>query len=209
MKLNEAFEKRVSVRNYTEAPVKKEDIKQMLEAVQLAPSGKNRQNWHFVIVESQSIIEEIEAVIRKKNRILAEGIEDADKKRKFEKFLDFALIFKRAPVTVLVFASDYQSTALDEMQAVGLTEEAVQLERTAPGIQNVGAAMEHFCLAAADLGYGTCWMTSPNYAAKEIQEALPIDLPGFHMVAMTPLGVPSQIGVRPKRKKIEEISSWI
>ena len=209
MELIQAFEKRVSVRNFTDEPVKKEDVEQMLEAVQLAPSGKNRQNWHFVIVQNRSVIEEIEAAIRKKNRTLAESIEDPEEKCKFEKFLEYALIFKRAPVTVLVFASDYQSTALKEMQAAGLTEEAIQLERTATGMQNLGAAIEHFCLAAADLGYGTCWMTSPNYAAKEIQETLPIELPGFQLIAMTPLGVPGQIGLRPKRKNIEEISSWI
>ncbi len=209
MALIKAFEKRVSVRNFTDAPVKKEDVKLMLEAVQLAPSGKNRQNWHFVIVEDRAVIEKIETAVRKKNQILAACIEDSDKKRKFEKFVEYALVFKRAPVTVLVFASDYHPTGVNEMQAAGLAEEASQLERTAPGIQNLGAAMEHFCLAAADLGYGTCWMTSPNYAAKEIQESLPLELPGFHLVAMTPLGVPGQIGERPKRKKIEEISSWI
>lgn len=203
------FEQRVSVRNYTDQPVKKEDIEQMLEAVQLAPSGKNRQNWHFVIVEDRAVIQEMEAVIRKKNQILAKAIADPDKKRKFEKFVEYALVFNRAPVTVLAFAGDYPPTAMNEMLKAGLKEEAMQLARTAPGIQNIGAAMEHFCLAAADLGYGTCWMTSPNYAAKEIQEVLPLDLAGFQLVAMTPLGVPGQIGERPKRKKIEEISSWI
>lgn len=209
MELIKTLEKRVSVRNFTDAPVKKEDVKSMLEAVQLAPSGKNRQNWHFVIVEDRAVIDKLEMVIRKKNQILAESIEDSEKKRKFEKFVEYALLFKRAPVTVLVFASDYTPTGVNEMRAAGLAEEAIQLERTAPGIQNLGAAMEHFCLAAADLGYGTCWMTSPNYAAKEIQESLPLDLPGFQLVAMTPLGVPGQIGQRPRRKNIEEISSWI
>jgi nitroreductase len=209
MELIKKLEKRVSVRNYTDAPVKKTDIMLMLEAVQLAPSGKNRQNWHFVIVEDRRVIQEIEAVIRKKNQTLAECIEDPNKKRKFEKLIEYALVFKRAPVTVLAFASEYRPTAMKEMLEAGLEEEAIQLERTAPGIQNLGAAMEHFCLAAADLGYGTCWMTSPNYAAKEIQETLPLDLSGFQLVAMTPLGVPGQIGERPKRKNIEEISSWI
>lgn len=201
--------KRVSVRAYSDAPVKNEDVKRMLEAVQLAPSGKNRQNWHFVIVEDQAVIEKIAVAIREKNLRLAATIEDEDKKRKFEKFVEFALIFKRAPVTVLVFAGDYEPTGVQELRLAGLEEEADALEKTAPGIQNIGAALEHFCLAAADLGYGTCWMTSPNYAAKEIEKALPVDLPGYRLVAMTPLGVPAEIGQRPKRKGIDEISTWI
>jgi nitroreductase len=203
------FEKRVSVRAYSDAPVKKDHLEQMLEAVRLAPSGKNRQNWHFVIIQDRQVIDRIEAAIREKNRRLAATIEDPDKKRKFEKFLEFALVFKRAPVTVLVFASTYTPTAYREMVAAGLDQEAEDLLKTAPGIQNLGAAIEHFCLAAADLGYGTCWMTSPNYAAKEIQEILPVDLPGYQLVAMTPVGVPAEIGPRPRRKATEEISTWI
>lgn len=203
------FESRVSVRAYTETPVERADIEKMLAAVQLAPSGKNRQNWHFVIVENREVIEKMEMAVREKNQRLAASIEDSDKKRKFEKFVEFALIFNRAPVTVLVFASEYQPTGLEELKAAGLEEEAFDLERTAPGIQNLGAAIEHFCLAAADLGYGTCWMTSPNYAAKEIQSVLPVELEGYKLVAMTPLGVPAEIGQRPKRKGIEEISTWI
>lgn len=203
------FNRRVSVRAYSDAAVKKEDIKTILEAVQLAPSGKNRQNWHFVIVEDRTVIDQIEVAIREKNARLASTIEDEDYKRKFEKFVEFALVFKRAPVTVLVFASDYQPTGMRELRNAGLDEEAEILAHTAPGIQNLGAAIEHFCLAAADLGYGTCWMTSPNYAAKEIEAVLPIDLPDYHLVAITPLGVPAEIGRRPKRKGIDEISTWI
>lgn len=203
------FNKRVSVRAYSDAPVKKEDIESMLEAVQLAPSGKNRQNWHFVIVEDRAVIDTMESAIREKNARLAATIEDEDKKRKFEKFVEFALVFKRAPVTVLVFASDYQPTGVKELRLAGLDQEADILVQTAPGIQNLGAAIEHFCLAAANLGYGTCWMTSPNYAAKEIEAVLPVDLPGYQLVAITPLGVPAEIGQRPKRKGIDEISTWI
>ena len=57
---------------------------------------------------------------------------------------------------------------MKELKAIGACEEEIQeVVRTNPGIQSVSAAVENLMLAAADMGYGTCWMTSGNYAARE------------------------------------------
>lgn len=41
---------RVSVRKYKNEAMPKEDIVEILKAGTYAPSGKNLQNWHFVVV---------------------------------------------------------------------------------------------------------------------------------------------------------------
>lgn len=46
----EAVISRRSVRKYRREPVKDEDLKMILEAARQAPSGKNAQPWHFVVV---------------------------------------------------------------------------------------------------------------------------------------------------------------
>jgi nitroreductase len=50
MDLFEAIEKRRSIRKYKSEPVAKEDLKKILEAGRLAPSGGNRQPWRFIVV---------------------------------------------------------------------------------------------------------------------------------------------------------------
>lgn len=51
MDVFEAIEKRRSIRKFKPEPVKKEDLRKILEACRLAPSGSNRQPWYFIIVK--------------------------------------------------------------------------------------------------------------------------------------------------------------
>lgn len=48
--LFEVIEKRRSIRRFKPEPVATEDLRRILEAGRLAPSGGNRQPWSFVVV---------------------------------------------------------------------------------------------------------------------------------------------------------------
>jgi len=50
MDLFEVIEKRRSIRKFKSKPVVKEDLRKILEAGRLAPSGGNRQPWCFIVV---------------------------------------------------------------------------------------------------------------------------------------------------------------
>ena len=50
MDLFKAIEKRRSIRKFKPEPVAKDDLKKILEAGRLAPSGGNRQPWYFIVV---------------------------------------------------------------------------------------------------------------------------------------------------------------
>lgn len=50
MDLYEAVEKRRSIRKFKPEPVTREDLRRILKAGRLAPSGGNRQPWHFIVV---------------------------------------------------------------------------------------------------------------------------------------------------------------
>jgi len=52
MDLFEVIEKRVSIRKYKTDSIPDEDLKKILEAARLAPSGGNRQPWRFVVVRN-------------------------------------------------------------------------------------------------------------------------------------------------------------
>jgi nitroreductase len=52
MDLFEAIEKRRSIRKFKPHPIPQEDLKKILEAGRLAPSGGNRQPWRFIVVKN-------------------------------------------------------------------------------------------------------------------------------------------------------------
>lgn len=54
MEISDAIQTRLEVREYADRPVPDDDVRAVLEAARLAPSGKNRQHWRFVLVDDES-----------------------------------------------------------------------------------------------------------------------------------------------------------
>jgi len=59
MDINEVFRRRRSVRSYSSQPVPEEAIARCLEAARLAPSWRNGQPWHFVVVRDRKTIQKL------------------------------------------------------------------------------------------------------------------------------------------------------
>jgi nitroreductase len=55
MEFYETVRKRLSVRSYTNRPIEPDKLTRILEATRLAPSGKNTQPWHFILVTDESL----------------------------------------------------------------------------------------------------------------------------------------------------------
>lgn len=55
MNLFEAIAKRRSVRAYSDKPVEREKLETIFNAVRLAPSARNAQEWRFVLVEDPEL----------------------------------------------------------------------------------------------------------------------------------------------------------
>ncbi|WP_053956506.1 nitroreductase family protein [Inediibacterium massiliense] len=202
--------KRHSVRKFKDVSVPIEDIHKIIEAATFAPSGKNIQNWRFVVISNKEKIKQIANIIENKNADLATHLENEEEKVKFTKFVKYATFFTKAPVLILVYAGPYEATGLDVLKKIKApTDEIHDLLKRSPLIQSVGAAMENIMLSATHLGYGTCWMTSQNYAAKEIEDFVGFKEEGYFLAAMTPLGVPDGEPKSPSRKPIQEVMTII
>ncbi|MDU6480366.1 MAG: nitroreductase family protein [Paeniclostridium sordellii] len=202
---------RVSVRKYKNEAIPKEDIVEILKAGTYAPSGKNLQNWHFVVVSDVEKIKKIsECVINKGNKLIKE-VNDDKAKASFLKMLPYYTVFKSAPVLILVYASEYPNTEYNILKLANKSDEYLQKALFSnPGIQNIGAAMENILLASSAMGYGTCWMTGPNFARDEIKELIGFEKEGFELACITPLGVPTdEKHPRAKRKALEEVVTFI
>lgn len=201
---------RHSVRKYKDEPIPQKHIEKILHAAVHAPTGKNLQDWHFVVVKDRDKIEQIAQIIEKKNDEISKKLSDEEWAANFKKFVRYSTVFRTAPVLVLVYCGEYIPTGVKELKAIGACEEEIQeIIRTNPGLQSVSAAVENLMLAAADMGYGTCWMTSGNYAAREINQFINFHKEGHSLVAMTPIGLPAVDPRSPERKPLEDVVTII
>jgi nitroreductase len=173
MEVFEAIHRRRAVRQFSPAPVKKEDLHAVLDAANWAPSGMNRQPWEFVVVTGKKIGE----MGKSYHSTLAEYLKNWDSSPMRdsitkEAFIRFAETYGGAPVIIVVLV---QADPLPNFRKADL--------------ESASAAMENLLLAATALGLGTCWMTGPLRAEKILRTILAIP-PDREIVAITPLGYP-------------------
>lgn len=74
---------------------------------------------------------------------------------------------------------------------------------------DVSIAAEHICLAAEELGLGTCWVC--NFDVKKIAETLSLKEMEEPM-ALFPIGYPNSEAIavpEKKRKSLEKITGWL
>jgi len=202
--------RRRSVRKFQDTPVTDALIEQLVDAAIHAPSGKNLQTWHFVVVRNKSMIQDMVKAVEKKHEALMPFFTDNEKKQAFKGSVGYHTIFKNAPAVVLVYAGPYPTVADDLVAGEGLTAAQIdELRQVKPGIQNIAAALQNLHLAAAAMGLGTCWMTGPTYAGREISELIGFHKEGYYLAAITPLGVPAGGGASPARKPLAEVLTVI
>ena len=56
MNFDEVIYCRQSIRSYKDQDIPNMDIKRVLDAGRVAPSGKNCQNWYFIVLKNREII---------------------------------------------------------------------------------------------------------------------------------------------------------
>ena len=67
MELQEAIQKRRSVRKFTDSFVTDEELKKIFEAVRCSPSWANTQAWEFVVLRDRDTIGQVVATYSEKN----------------------------------------------------------------------------------------------------------------------------------------------
>lgn len=211
MELIEGIYKRKSIRKFKEAPVKKEDLMACLEAACQAPSPKHQQNWHFVCIQNRALIAEITKVVEASHEAIAQYAADEKEREKFMKLMRYYTLFKDAPVVVVVYAKPYFMIEEKILKAYDAKQEVVEsLKSTQSAAQAIGAAVENFLLAATSLGYGTCYMTGPAHAKKEIEALIGTVSGEYQMMSMIAMGVPvEETPEKPKRIPLEEVVDFI
>ncbi|MBN2189664.1 MAG: nitroreductase family protein [Candidatus Aureabacteria bacterium] len=127
--LLDVFDKRRSVRKYSDKTVEREKIIACLEAARLAPSACNSQPWRFIVMDEPSVRERAcVAALR--------GI------------VGINAFLRDAPVIIAILSR--RKIYLDIL--------GKYFRKTDYCLTDIGIAGEHLCLQAAHLGLGTCWV---------------------------------------------------
>jgi nitroreductase len=166
----ELVQNRQSVRSYDpDRPVEKEKLDRCIEAVRLAPSACNAQPWKLVVVTDPSVRAEVAKAVS-------------------AKWLGMNHFTGQAPVLVVLVREE-----------PNLTSKLGTVLKDKPyTLMDVGIAAEHFCLAAADEGLGTCmmgWFDEPR-----VKELLGIPKKKRAELVIS-LGYPAKPDIRQKTRK--------
>lgn len=182
MDLKKAIEKRRSIRKFDNKKISKKLIEEILYNGSLAPSGKNRQPWRFVIIQND---------IKLKNKIaeimLIKVKEMIKNGENIGSIKATAKIIKNVPVFIVVFNS-WNDKIINS------------------NLQSIGACIENICLSATDKGLGSLWVCDIDCCFKEIEELLNIE--NMSCVAGISLGYPLEKPKARSRLSIDEITDW-
>lgn len=184
----ELVQSRKSIRKFKPEPVPKETIERIFyEAVFHAPSGKNRQNWKFFVVEGKKRQEYLE--YSQKSWI---GIKDILKQRLKPSLYDFTerFFYTLGDAPVLIFAYSHNSSD----------------ERYHTSVGSVYMAVQNLNLACQIEGLGCCTMGAPLEIKKEVDEFLGVtSLPEYkagelELLCGIVIGYPDHTPPKPPRQ---------
>lgn len=152
-KFYELIESRKSIRKFKSQLIPKETLEKILLAGMHAPSGKNRQNWRFYVLQGEKREEYLK--YSQKSWL---GVKDVLEKRLKPSLYQFTERFfftlGDAPVVILCYSFNDQE------------------ERYHTSIGSVYMAVENMNLAAVAEGLGSCTMGAPLEIKDEVDKFL-------------------------------------
>lgn len=187
----EAMQARRSIRKFRPDAVSDDLVRKIIQAGIWAPSGRNRQPWQFYVVRGERRVEMMSAmqVGMEKKRAGGEYMGSSE---------NSARIMAEAPVTLFVFNTqrENQSEPLPPSDLV----------RNSVDVQSIGAAIEHMCLAAVELGLGSLWICDIFVAYDELCAWLGEK---HQLVAALSLGYPDESPAPRPRRAVDEVAVWL
>lgn len=127
---------RESTRKYSDRPVEREKIEQIMESCRMAPSACNSQPWRFVIVSEKE----------KKDQLA---------RASYGPLMSFNKFAPQAPVIAAIVGE----------KPNWLSRVGGNVKDKDFYLMDIGIVAEHFCLQAAELGLGSCmigWFDEPK-----------------------------------------------
>ena len=190
--LFEAMHTQRAIRYFKNDPVPQEAVEKILEAASKAPSGTNRQMWHFIVVQDADLRAKLADIYRRAGHNALpnlQWLQDANPRilRSATHLIDH---MDDAPVLLLACIEHGGSTNLTTGSSIY------------PAVQNI-------LLAASGLGLGSVLTTFHKQYEDEVREIFGIP-DNVETAALLPIGYPAD-GARygpTRRKPMEEVTHW-
>ena len=191
-----AIQNRRSIRRFSDRPVPRELVEEVLLAGTLAPSSKNRQPWRFIVSAGEEKERLLAAMARglERERVSPLLPESAPYRAGAEHTLS---VMRQAPVNIFVM----------NPLGAGLQEAPTPEQRIYEicNAQSVGAALENMSLAAEALGLGSLWICDTYFAYRELVDSL--GGPGELFAALA-LGWAAESPAPRPRKHLDQVVDW-
>ncbi|WP_407309694.1 nitroreductase family protein [Desulfosporosinus sp. SB140] len=187
----EAISQRRSIRKYKSEKVSREQIERILEAAVLAPSGKNRQPWRFIVIEGKKKDDLISLLFCSEKERKSKGVNTGS-------FSQTITAMNQAPVVIMVLNS-YFDTCID-------ADGQLNHNRWLTDVQGIAAAIQNMLLTAQDQGLGTLWVCDIYYAEEEIRTWLNTE---NQLIAAICLGYANEKPFPRPRVSWKEVTDWL
>lgn len=205
MEFRQVVETRSSVRQFRPDPVPPADLREMVQLAGRAPSPNNAQPWRFIAITNRPLLARMAAAVKEKLAQLAPPPKSRELQEARARVEWSSTFFGGAPAVIAVALGPYRAVLDDVVAGTPLSHDAINELRLRPDIQCLGAAVENLLLAAADMGYGGCWLSGPLVAREDLERILGV-APPWRLAALVALGRPTATQ-RPARdrKSVDEI----
>jgi nitroreductase len=173
----DAITRRQGVLRFKPDPVKRELIRQVLQAATAAPSPANTQPWEFIVVDDQSLSQQVaEYLVETQAEFVFRQLMGTP-----EPFIEHLLKlydeFYHAPCFIILCRHQRTELAQSSFKATVRDWDLCSL----------GAAMANLMTAATGMGLGTRWFGNLMMNPEPLREILKIPKQ-VEIVAATPLG---------------------
>lgn len=182
--LKNLCEKRHSCRSFTDHPVAPELIQKIKHIALTSPYVSGKKNWEIMEITDRKIISLIAAAVRQKSKQLRSHMNN-DFQASFGDYARMFTVFENAPVLLL---PTFRISAGFSLMMTSQSSDIVQFERD-NYIKSISCVAMLIHLAAISLGLGSCYMTGPLIAEKEIAAIAKIKN-GRSIGAVIPIGFP-------------------
>jgi len=149
------LKQRKSIRKYKSIPIESDKLDRVLQAAITAPSGKNRQNWRFFIIQGE-----------KRN----EYLQYSQKSWNYIK----DILSKKLKPSLYEFTERFFYTLGDAPVVIFCYSHNTPEEKYLTSIGSVYMAVQNLNLAAIAEGLGTCTMGAPLEIANEVDQFLKV-----------------------------------
>lgn len=198
---------RRSTRHFSDEPIKKDTLEQLIDMAVHAPSPLNNQPWRFHVITKKETIDNIASfVMTEAQKIEKDVISSAQ--HDYQQYLENATFFKEAQALVLVQLKPMNYDARGHLWGVpGFFSNEINARGD---IMSLGAACQNIMLAAESLNLGSCLMLYPLIANNEVRTLLDIRKP-WEIMAYIPLGYKKKQTTQtvPKRRNRDKIVTFI